>query len=797
MESGKERRRAAETFRIHLAFRFHVNFYHSYRGDSLDERGIGKDIRIISGILDDLDRLNREGVPVRGTWDIENYYSIERMMSDHAPELLARIRSRVRSGTDEAEAMSYNNGLNSACTAEEFEEQLRLTKANEARSGLSDVFGSWAHILRPQECMYTPSFLERYPAGGIGALSLYYSAVPFNGFSTLVPPLPVEARYNPLTLRSRSLPGSMTLLPCYNNGDVADRFLSLRRWLLSLRRRQLRMEVPKDLLLLIDHDGDDEFWAGMDIPVLTRLFPSFDGLYRMVRSVADLPFLRFDTPGSYLAGHGAVAELFLDQDTADGSFDGYSSWAEKWENTELWTVLHRAREAAHRAGRLLAGAEGEASPAASEARRSAEVHLASALRSRLLALSTTHFGMASPVMNVKRLEDGFSHARAALSEADSALALLRGAEGAAGAAGNVAAATAVGTAGRAAPKSGVPALFLGRGYGGGGARGVARLSGEDAAAWAVAFPGLGALWIYGEERHAFVPCLVAAGDKAYASGAPDPQVEPPEGAGYTVDHPWLSYGNKTVRGRAVGEPEERELGGGSRVRIVRGVLGENGEWTRAEFRIGGSRGVFYDLDLRWPRTEDRNWKRGKAARLDRTWDGLWKEVAPLEVLPRFAAAADRPFRVFKRNFFGDRSSYSLDYHRFSGNRRLASCNNHLTNGWIAFGNGERGLVLAQYGGLSTNFAFCPLRSAVEGRVQRLRLNPFGTYYGPQWRYPTAVTGLGRALALVMADQLDSYAPSFNGARSRFSVGIWEFEGPEPPEDLLREAELYAAGAVMD
>ena len=33
--------------KIFLAFRFHVNFYHSYRGDTPDELGFGKDVRII------------------------------------------------------------------------------------------------------------------------------------------------------------------------------------------------------------------------------------------------------------------------------------------------------------------------------------------------------------------------------------------------------------------------------------------------------------------------------------------------------------------------------------------------------------------------------------------------------------------------------------------------------------------------------------------------------------------------------------------------------------------------------
>ena len=47
----------------------HVNFYHSYRGDSADEQGFGKDIRIIRGILDDLDRLSSSGIVVSCAWD--------------------------------------------------------------------------------------------------------------------------------------------------------------------------------------------------------------------------------------------------------------------------------------------------------------------------------------------------------------------------------------------------------------------------------------------------------------------------------------------------------------------------------------------------------------------------------------------------------------------------------------------------------------------------------------------------------------------------------------------------------
>ncbi len=102
---------------VHLAFRFHVNFVHSYRGDTPDERGFGKDIRVIRGIVRALDEANARGIPVRGTWDIENHYSLATVMPRHCPDLIEAIRRRVRENGDEVEVMSWNNGLVSAHTA--------------------------------------------------------------------------------------------------------------------------------------------------------------------------------------------------------------------------------------------------------------------------------------------------------------------------------------------------------------------------------------------------------------------------------------------------------------------------------------------------------------------------------------------------------------------------------------------------------------------------------------------------------------------------------------------------------
>ena len=51
--------------KIHVAYGFHVNCYHSYRGDTNDNLGFGSDIRIIRKILDVLTEFNKKGIPVK------------------------------------------------------------------------------------------------------------------------------------------------------------------------------------------------------------------------------------------------------------------------------------------------------------------------------------------------------------------------------------------------------------------------------------------------------------------------------------------------------------------------------------------------------------------------------------------------------------------------------------------------------------------------------------------------------------------------------------------------------------
>ena len=67
----------------------------------------------------------------------------------------------------------------------------------------------------------------------------------------------------------------------------------------------------------------------MHLPVVGSKIANTDGIHGLVKEVADLPYIVFDTVGGYLKNHGTIREIQFTQDTADGNFTGYASWAEK------------------------------------------------------------------------------------------------------------------------------------------------------------------------------------------------------------------------------------------------------------------------------------------------------------------------------------------------------------------------------------------------------------------------------------------------------------------------------------
>lgn len=817
--------------KIVIAFRFHVNFYHSHRGDTPDENGFGKDIRIIRQIIDTLDHFNDNGIDVCGTWDSENLFSLESIIPEHCPDIIESWKRRVESGRDEFQIMSYNNGLISAHTAREFEDVMTWSISNEAQSGIQDLFGSYAAIVRPQEMMYTPYHLKAYHQLGLSAISLFNSALPFNAFSNFVPPLSLVERFNPLTLTYPGMEDTLTLLPAYNAGDLVDN-ISLAKWIKKIRRQQLELDDPVDLLITIDMDADDGFWVGMDYPLVKRFYSSLKGLKGLVESVADLDYVTFSTPGRYLKDHAPVGTLELGQDTADGSFDGLSSWAEKFSSQRLWTGIERSRILELQTKRLM---ELVGNQAISD---DVNTLLDKSYKARIKSLSTTHFGLSAPIINATRLQtaqklvkSSVDHALKAFgvneiyyNEAQSAdsFTLVDYTRGL-----NTDYHTYHGFSSRSLAKLRLINIDD---------RQLETLSLQDETGRAVpsnlviGYNEFGAkhAQIYFpvemEANQAKTFRLVQDAKQALSQKIPPIRDTGPsilensvitcrfdetnnmnglifKGNEILTENGFNTSVNYARHRTEINQWQDAQLinkGEGSlairrqRSELLLKAAGGKRIEVKRQFKLSeGLPYLYLDMTIKYPITSYQKYSGERAERLEKAWDGSWIEVMPCEMIPTFVGTPRRHLRVWKNNFFGHVSSYRINYGDFSKNSELDAFNNQITNGWVAVSDGETGLLIAQTAESTSSFAFCPMRTRKYGPETVIHLNPLGTYYGKQFKYQTAVSGLGKLAAFMTADHLESFAPSFNGKKQSISLMIAPYEGDEPPQEIQNDAMAFA------
>ncbi|MGI9592355.1 MAG: hypothetical protein ACR2P8_13365, partial [Myxococcota bacterium] len=402
--------------KIYVIVGFHSNFYHSWRGDTPDEAGFGTDIRLARAILRMLEQANAEGLDARGYWETDNHFTLEQIIPAHAPDIIEGIRRRVASGQDEVLLAPYNNGLFGAMTEDELRASVRWSIRNPWGSGAQDLFGTFTPLIRPNEAMTTTGIGRILAEEGVEGIVLAYSSWAFTGFSNFVPALPPEQRFNPTRVRFGEDDEPLVLFPSVSIGDVLNQ-ISLERWMLDLRRLQLSGEVDRDLVIHINFDTDVDTWLPVDLPPGLGWFPNAGGLPEYIAAVNKYDWAEFSTPGRYLADHEPVGELVLRRDTADGAFDGHASWAEKLPSHAIWTDLDASRLATQRADALARHAPPEEVARAERELRSGRD---SSFFQRLRGLSTTHFGMSTPLVNEERQAAAEAIAGAALASAHAA-----------------------------------------------------------------------------------------------------------------------------------------------------------------------------------------------------------------------------------------------------------------------------------------------------------------------------------------------------------------------------------------
>ncbi len=762
--------------KIHIAYGFHVNCYHSYRGDTNDNLGFGSDIRIIRKTLDILTEFNKQGIPVKGTWDTENFFSLQKILPEYAPDIIEKMKERVEKYGDENIIMGYNNGALSAMTEDEFCESINLAITNEDGSGLEDIFGTCEKIVRPQEVMFTPSQVSLYNKLGIKALCLYYSCVPFDAFRTIVPKLSDEEAFNPVTYTYNG--ESMTIIPTYSNSDVCDAGC-LRAWVKDLRKKQESGEINNDLLLFINMDADAIFWETIDMGKFTGKVANTDGIHGLVKEVADLPYVVFDTPGNYIKTHKPIGKIDFTHDTADGNFTGYASWSEKPFNRKIWTRIERAR--------------------AMSKITSKRDMLSPSFKNRVLLLSTTHFGLATPVLNIQREKTALELSEKVINDEISAMpetekitvynitnSLLQCVQ--------IEIKKKINDISCLTVKAKDLESFV-----------AVQTDDECNSAFLmlkykknkkkyqleIGFNGK-------KEKAPFRNLLETSrmslmfspnGNIAFA------QIDGKKIGNYDFLQSYITYNGKKYNFKNTNVCQLSVAGDGEGIR-VQGEIHlpkeiSSGKYTFDFFKTSFSDAVFVRTTVQYPYTAETTSISTENSALGRYSDMSWKETVPFQITPILKG----DISVIKRNFMDDISSFRTQSFPECDpkNDHIDSFNHQLTGGFVGLCDEECGIVVANARQVLSSMAHCPMRLEKDKTV---RMNPYGTYYGNQrHHYGRAKDQILDTYTLVAA-QGKSIAPSYNGSAETAIFGLYPMSGKNLSDSEKNEICAFADGALI-
>ena len=761
--------------KIHVAYGFHVNCYHSYRGDTNDNLGFGSDIRIIRKILDVLTDFNEKGIPVKGTWDTENFFSLQKILPEYAPDIIEKMKERVEKYGDENIIMGYNNGALSAMTEDEFCESINLALTNESGSGLVDIFGECEKIVRPQEVMFTPSQVSLYNKLGIKALCLYYSCVPFDAFRTIVPRLPDELAFNPLTYTYKG--ESMTIIPTYNNSDICDAGC-MRAWVKELRKKQESGEINSDLFIFVNMDADAVFWETLDLGPATGMVANTDGIHGLVQEIADLPYIVFDTPGGYLKNHKAIGEIDFTHDTADGNFTGYASWSEKPFNRKVWTRLEKARAMAKVTSK--------------------RDMLSPSFRNRVLLLSTTHFGLATPVLNIQREKTALDLSSAVIADETAAmpqsrkLTVYNTADSLIQTvqleinknvtdlsrmtvkAKNLESFTAVPTA------DDNSSVFLMMKFG------------KKAKKYEIE------IGFEGEKKEAQFRNLLET-DRLSMMFTNGGNLSFVQSDGRIIGHDeflqsFITYDGKDYQFRKT-EVSALTVGGEGRGIRVKGEIRlpkeiKGGSFTYDFFTTAFSDAIYVRTTVNYPYTAETTSISTENSALGRFSDMKWTQAVPFQITPEL----DGDISVIKRNFMDDISSFRTQSFPECDekNTSLASFNHQLTSGLVGLYDEKGGIIIANARQVLGSMAHCPMRLEEDKTV---RMNPFGTYYGKQRHHFSRAKNQIQDVYTLVTPQGKSIAPSYNGSCETAVLGIYPLSADGLSAEEAEEICAFADGAV--
>jgi hypothetical protein len=738
---------------------------------------------------------------------------------------------------DEVILMSYNNGLVSCMNEKEFLTSIDWAVSNPFKSGARDIFGAYAPIVRPQEMMLTPSNISLYNRLGIKALCLYYSGVPFDCFRTLIPLMPEEDAFNPLWYRYRD--EKIAIIPAISHSDLID-YGCLGSLVKRLHKKQLNGEFNKDVLVFINLDADALLWYGLELPFPLDRLPNAGGIDGMIREVMELDYVIFDTPYNYLKTHPPTKTVSFNQDTADGMFDGYSSWAEKPFNQLIWTRIEKARILSDRSFWLL-NLTGQ-NDIQSKVKRLLDL----SFYEGLCLMSTTHFGLSAPHINAAREMKALEMSDRMLGYTKKAWETLiksriqefpvcmekcyyNQTEY------NIVIPILLSDIETKSPFVKV-AISLKEGVAYDISRFMLYYNSRESSEGAfidIDRHNDGSikeflLFIFPKEDKPSRLDIVVRDeccDKAYNTNI---FVSDSRLAGNGIEvicedtsiiefrafgqrfggrdfiRSYIRYRQGVIVGDFDFKIQKKELikpwrGGKVAGYRFKGKIDlpcqlKSGHFAMDLFIVDGIPALFVKMNIRYPYTPENDLVSNEVAVLGHYCDSHWIESVPLQITPKIHGMPD----IIKYNYQGDLSNYELyDFKRADEkNIMLDSFNNHVTAGFVGIGDGNKGIVIATDRSRLGSMAFCPMRTFMQDNSLNISANPFGTYYGSQRHHRTYKGGLAQKLVVAASPYHRSLAPAFNGCKTNFLLALFPYQKSKIDDKTVNNVKSFCDGGLI-
>jgi hypothetical protein len=838
----------------------HINYYHSYRGDSRGESGFGQDVRIMEEILNQLDSIEERGLCngiTRISWDYgDTFWSIQ-LQREYQQNVLDRVIERCKKGKDEVLIGSWGNVAQPVLDTEELHTDHKWFLENSMRIGIKQIFPPEriAPYARTQETMFTQGMIEEYIRMGIEGITNYYSVIPFDvSRPFLNPRLTWNQMYCPIKFKSVISDVSILMIPMYSFGDILD-YLSIKRWFELIRKRQESGEISGHALLFLNFDMDADTWIGIKLPKPLQWMPNSRGLRELAEAVDLYDFVEFGNLLDIIPKLQIQGETILREDVADGSYNGYYNWAQKYNNTKFWTVGQRARWLKCVSDTLIdSGMSDQTKYKINESIRNGNDLSDTYIKNKILFASTTNFGMSMPFLHHHRHKTAMIYALKSHQAANKAakLAITEKIDDVIKSIESdkyyIMILPVINRGLSEREKKPVKSPILIKSELPTELSDILKkknkyLKLEDELSKDIQY----SLYINDKNSRQYIEALLSESSFkkegyfiTYLSTQISPKGLMPEknplrATTKSIENDFiklefnekgkivsLKYNRKEFacpsfldsvvtfgkkKGKRYGSDQDKIViirdgadNFSASIKIISDFEIISNHIARTEKIITLYRGIpsiLVKVKMTLPDIKGEEISKDGTTSVRDQYDIKWQEIMPCEIKPNIIGNGT-PLRIWKHNFLGHTTYFDLDMREVDSKNADIDCLvANISDGWMAMSNQNEGMLIGFNSLKAANFAFSPIKIREKGfgdalkKGQQIRINPFGTYYGKMLNYWTEGTGHAQKLVTKLSTTFQSSAPTFSGKTISFKLVISPYIGDAPPEKLISFANHFS------